>query len=368
MDKKKIIPVVVAVVVLGAALGYWLTTRDGRGPVTYNGILESRQVQVRAEVGGRVLAAHKDDGDQVNEGDVICELDREKLALQLRGGAGQLAAQKAKLEAMQKGARDQEIEQVKLLLGQARTQREKAEKDYGRIERLFAQEDVSEFDRDNARTMRDLAADQESRADQAYQLVLAGVRDEELKAQIAIVDATQAQVDYYQVQLDDTQVKSPLTGRVVERYVEPGELVMPGGLVAAVTDYRRLEVKVYVPEEPVGKIRLGQRAAVKVDAFPDREFAGWVSSKSEEWEFTPKNVQTKEERSSLVFEVTVQVENPGEEAIAGLPADVKFLEGIREGSGEKGAEKAPAAAAMAGETVAPGEGETAGPGEGETAP
>jgi HlyD family secretion protein len=321
-------------------------TREVGGPVTYNGILETREVQVRAEVGGKVMALYKDEGDPVKEGEVICELDREKLALQLRGGEGQLTAQKAKLEAMQKGARTQEIAQVKAVLNAARTQREKAEKDYGRIERLYATSDVSEYERDSARTMRDLAAEQERRADQAYQLVLAGVRDEELKAQLAIVDAAQAQVDYYQVQLDDALVQSPLTGRVVERYVEPGELTMP------VTDYKRLEVKVYVPEEPMGRIRLGQRAAVTVDSFPGRPFDGWVSSKSEQWEFTPKNVQTKEERSTLVFEVTLQVENPDEQAIAGLPADVSFLPGIKEGYAGS-AEKAPAAAAMPGETVAP---------------
>jgi HlyD family secretion protein len=326
---KKIIPPIVAVALLIAAAAYYFSARDSNGEAPlHNGTLEAADVDVRAQVGGQVMAMLVDDGDPVKEGQLLCELDTRKLELQVRGAEGQLKAQQARLEAMNKGARDQEIEQVRLLLDQARVQKEKAEKDYGRIGRLFAQNAVSEFDRDNARTMRDLAVDQESRADQQYKLVMEGVRDEELKAQLAVVDATQAQLDYAQIQLEDAKIKSPLTGRVVERYLEAGELAMPGGLVATIADYRRLKVNVYVPEDQVGALKLGQKAAVMVDSFPGREFEGRIVRKSNAAEFTPKNVQTREERITLVYEVTVLMENPEELALAGLPADVRFLDEV----------------------------------------
>jgi HlyD family secretion protein len=360
---KKVIPPIVVIVLIGSGLGYWCASRNQGGKwALYNGILEATEVQVRSEVGGKVVAVLVDEGDQVDEGGVICELDREKLTLQLRGGEGELTAQKARLEAMEKGARDQELAQVKALRDAAKIQREKAGTDYGKIERLFGQEAVSEFERDNARVMRDLAVEQDrraeqayQRAEQAYQLALEGVRDEELRAQIAIVDAVEAKVEYYRIQLDDAMVKSPVSGRLIERYVERGELVMPGGLVAAVADYRKLTVKVYIPEEPFGRIKLGQKAEVVVDAFPDRPFTGWVTYKSRDWEFTPKVVQTREERTTLVYEVKLAVENPDEFAIAGLPADVKFLDQVRQ-------TKAPAegeAKEREGSTVGVDEGDTA---------
>lgn len=322
--KKRIIPIVVLLVAVISVIVYSVLSGDNGDEELYNGILEARQIDVRAEVTGKVLSAPAREGDLLEEGEVICELDQSKLKLQLQGGESELQAQEARLEAMEKGAREQELEQLRLLLDQARTQSRKTEKDYGRIERLYHQGAISEYERDGARTARDLARDQEGRALQNYNLALEGVRDEELKAQVAIVDGVRAKVDYYRLQLEDAVIKSPVKGRLVERYVEPGELVMAGGLVASVADYRELELKVYVPEDRVGSIEPGRKAAVMIDSFPGRPLAGRVSRKSGEAEFTPKNVQTREERTTLVYEVTLKVENPEEWAVAGLPADVRF--------------------------------------------
>jgi len=326
---KKVAKPIVAVAAIAAVVAVFFYARSRSGPERelYNGILEAAHVDVRSEATGRVIAVPAAEGSLLEAGSVICELDRTKLELQHRGARSELAAQRAVLEAMQEGARSQEIEQARLVLEQARTQRRRAEEDYGRIARLFSKKAVSQFELDQARTARDLSRDQEARAKKAYELVLAGVRDEELKAQLAVVDAAEARAEYYRLMLDDTVIKSPVKGRLVERYLEPGELVMPGGLVASVADYTRLEVKVYVPEDRVGAIALEQPARVLVDSFPDQHLSGRVSHKSREAEFTPKNVQTREERTTLVYEVTVSVENPGEWAVAGLPADVMFMPG-----------------------------------------
>ncbi len=321
-----IIAAVVVVVVL-SLIAYYLVIGDGGGEQElYNGVLEAAEVDLKAEVTGRVLSMPVKEGQRVEQGQVVCELDREKLDLQLRAARAELRAQQAVLAAMEEGARSQEVEQVRLLLEQARTQLSEAEKNYGRMARLRADNVVSEAELDRARTARDLARDQVGRAGQQYDLVLKGVRDEELKAQLAKVDAVGAKVDLYEIQVKDALMESPLSGRVVELFVEPGELVMTGGLVMTLADYRVMEVKVYVPEDRVGRVSLDQEAAVMVDSFPGKQLSGRVSHKSKEAEFTPKSVQTREERTTLVYEVTVTVENPGEWAVAGLPADVRFMQ------------------------------------------
>ncbi len=306
------------------AAWYFLAGSGNGAKTTFNGVLEAVDVDVRTEVGGVVMSFFPREGDEINAGDPICALDTEKLEIQLRGGRAELAAQRAMLEAMEKGARGQELEQVRLALDQARIQKEQAEKDYGRLDRLYNGKHVSEREKETAKMAMDLAGDQERRAREQLSLAEEGAREEEIKAQRAVVDAVQAKVDYYAAQLEDATVTSPITGRLIERYLEPGELATPGGLVATVSDYSTLEVKVYVPEDRVGAIELGRKALVYLDSFPGEPMAGKVTHKSRQAEFTPKNVQTKEERTTLVYEVTVTVENPGELSTAGLPADVDF--------------------------------------------
>lgn len=359
MKKQVIAVIVVAVVGIGVAGGFWVSREREKSRVEiYNGVLEATEIDVRAQVGGQVVTVLAEEGDKVLSGQTICELDRSRYELQLRAAEAQLTAQSAKLEAMENGAREQELKQVEMVRDQAQIQKDKTEKDYDRLSRAAAEyaDGFSEYELDTARAMKELAEKNAERAQQAYDLAVAGVRDEEKRAQISIKDAYQAQADLYKIQLDDTVIKSPISGRLIERYVEPGELVMPGGLIATVANYRKLKLKVYVPVTRVGGIKIHQKAAVMIDAFPGKEFRAWVTHKSKQAEFTPKNVQTKEERSTLVYEVTVVVDNPTGHSIAGLPADVKFLEGL-----EKIEEKKPEPVApLAGTTAQPGT--TAAPG------
>jgi HlyD family secretion protein len=120
----------------------------------------------------------------------------------------------------------------------------------------------------------------------------------------------------------DSRVVAPSAGRVAAKYIEPGELVSPGAPLLRLSDHGRVWIMIYVPETELPRIRLGQAAAIRVDAFPGRELPGSVTFISTQAEFTPKNVQTREERSQLVFAVKVEADNPGEVLKPGLPADV----------------------------------------------
>jgi HlyD family secretion protein len=120
----------------------------------------------------------------------------------------------------------------------------------------------------------------------------------------------------------DFAIRSPITGRVLTRSVELGERVGDGTPLFTLVDLDRLYVKIYVPEPSIGKVALGQDARVYVDAYPERPFAGRVSRVSQEAEFTPKNVETREERVKLVFAVEIALaENPDGVLKPGMPAD-----------------------------------------------
>jgi len=357
---KRIIPIIAAVVA-GGLLGYHflggkLVEEEER---LYNGVLEADHIDVRAKVGEVVRAMPVEEGSEVSSGETLCELHTESFELMVRGAAAELRAQEARLAAMKEGARVQEVEQARAVLSQARIQSDKAEEDYGRFSRLYTRDAVSEFEMDNARVRRDLALKQEKQAQERYNLVLEGVRDEELKAQLAIVDRVESRLELYKIKLADAVITSPLKGVLVERYVDPGELAMQGSIIVTVADYAKLELKIYVPEDVVGRVRLGQEAEIFVDSFPGKTFCGRVVRKSREAEFTPKNVQTREERTTLVYEVTLLVENPEGLALAGLPADAKLLDTITKEKASSGVKaggtggKVPAKSPLPGGTGGP---------------
>jgi len=143
------------------------------------------------------------------------------------------------------------------------------------------------------------------------------------QAQDAVGQA-QANVELLDAQLGKLEVKAPMDGVVLTRNIEPGEYVAPGGAALTLGDLGNLTITVYVPEDRYGQIHLGQGAQVSVDSFPGQEFAGQVSTISDQAEFTPRNVQTVEGRSSTVYAIKLTVEDPQGKLKPGMPADVTF--------------------------------------------
>jgi len=137
----------------------------------------------------------------------------------------------------------------------------------------------------------------------------------------AVKEAAEAQVRLIERQLQDATITIPLHGVISERYVEVGELVSVGSLMATVIDLKHVWVMAYVSEIHLGNVKLGQEGKVSVDSFPEKEFIGKVTYISPEAEFTPKNIQTKEERVTLVFGVKIELDNPDQELKLGMPAD-----------------------------------------------
>jgi multidrug resistance efflux pump len=178
------------------------------------------------------------------------------------------------------------------------------------VETLLAQVDA-------ATALRDLAA--ANLAD-----LKNGARPEELQAAQAQVDAAQAQLDMLEIELMKFTLASPWDGVVLARSVEPGEMALPGGTLLEIGRLEQLELTAYLPEERFGQVVPGQEVQVRVDAYPERVFTGVVLRLAEEAEFTPTNVQTKEDRTRLVYAVVIQLDNPDLALKPGMIADVEF--------------------------------------------
>ncbi len=158
-----------------------------------------------------------------------------------------------------------------------------------------------------------------------------GARPEQLAAAQAQIEVAQAQadqsaaaIDVLKVQIDKLTLKSPLTGVIFQRSIEPGEVVMPGASLMTIGDLTNLYIVVYVSESRYGEVKLGQAVQIKVDSFPGQTFTGTVSHIADQAEFTPRNVQTAEGRATTVFAVRVDVTNVNGQLKPGMPADVTF--------------------------------------------
>ena len=275
-----------------------------------SGTIEVDEARVAPRTGGRIVKLLAQEGDGLTPGQSIVELE----APELRARRDTLAAQLAELEA---GPRKEEIATVK-----AEWEAQVAQLDLARIEakrtdELFAQKTVSSTEHDRAlaavQTLEKTAAAAQSR----HELLLAGTRSELLaagRARLAEVDA----------QLRELIVTSPTNCVLETLSVKVGDVVPPNREVATLLLTNHLWVRVFVPEPWLGRVKLGEAATVRVDAFPGREFKGVIEQIARAAEFTPRNVQTTEERVKQVFGVKVRLDNKGGELRAGMAADVTF--------------------------------------------
>ena len=187
-----------------------------------------------------------------------------------------------------------------------------------------------------ARAQQEVAAAAVGLAEAQVAGLRMGPTAEQIAAAEAQVEIARAALQTLQVQVEKLQLTAPISGLVLERAVQPGELALPGAPLFALAKLDTLWLTVYVPEDQVGRVQLGGDVAVTVDAFPGQSFAGRVSYLSSEAEFTPKNVQTREERVNMVFAVKVELPNPGHLLKPGMPADALLAEPLLDHAGAQG--------------------------------
>jgi HlyD family secretion protein len=289
-------------------------------PVT--GLIEAVQTDIRAQVQGEVREVLVQEGQPVRKGDLLCRLDDERIRIQLDQVKAGLAGAQSKLDLAKMGSKKEMIAMAKTQVEIAAKQLEIAAKDQERLARLLSQGAVSESQKEKADLALKAAQEQSKSAQENYAMAVRGREKEEIDMVRAEIQNLQAQQDYLLRALRDTEVRSPIDALVQTRQVEKGELALPGAILFSLIDFSRTYVKAYVPERYLGRVRMGGAVAVVCDALPGKIFKGHVDFVSQEAEFAPKNIQTKEERLKLVYMVKSYLDNAAGELKPGLPVDV----------------------------------------------
>jgi HlyD family secretion protein len=305
--------------------------------VRVSGYVEATEVQVAAEVGGRLLTLAVSEGDRVKPGDLIAQLDTADILLALRRAAAERAGADAQLRLLLAGARAEDIRQAEAQraaaeadLAGARQELASAERDLQRFDALIAANSGAQKQRDDAATRRDVGKDRVRAGDErlraAAETVVrlkAGARPEEIDAARARLAGVDAQIATLEKTMKDATVLTPAAGLVTQKLVDQGELIAPRTPIVVVADLDAPWANVYVDEPFIPRVTLGQEATIFTDAG-GAGITGKVTFISPKAEFTPRNVQTAEERSKLVFRVKIAVDNRSGVLKQGMPVEAEI--------------------------------------------
>jgi membrane fusion protein YbhG len=294
---------------------------NNKNTIAASGDIEATDVVVSSQVTGNVLSIRKDEGQRVNAGDTVIILDHETYDYQLDQAEASAAAAKAQLELLKEGARKEDIQQAEDALKQAQVNLNLAETNKDRMIKLYESNSVTKKQYDDAVAAYNVAASQANASSENLKKLKNYARPEEIKQAEANVNKAIAAVDLLKKSVRDCYVTSPISGFIVNKYVEKGETVTMLSSLFKVSDLNPVKLDIYISEEELGKVKLGQTADVSTDTYPNKVYKGKVIYISPEAEFTPKNIQTKDERTKLVFEVKIQIDNPNFELKPGMPAD-----------------------------------------------
>jgi len=281
---------------------------DDGTAIEATGTIEATDITVSAQVAGTVAVLRTDEGLRVTQGDTLLLLDQREWRLQVRQAQANLAAADAQYQLALRGAREEDLRQ-----GEASDI--SARRDLQRMKELRESNSIPQKQLDDAELRATVAH-------QALEKLKNGLRPEEIDASRARRDQASVQVELLEKKLDDCVITAPATGTILNRFVERGEFVGLGSALVRIANLDQLNLMIYVPETDLPRILIGQTAKISVDAFQDRTFEGHVVYISPTAEFTPKNIQTKDERTKLVFGVKLRVANPDGALKAGIPADV----------------------------------------------
>ena len=295
---------------------------DGSGDrIEASGTLEATEVRVSAMVPGQIQRIFIREGVDVQAGDTLMVLDQTTLALQWRQARGGVDLAEAQYKLLLNGARPEDLQLAEEALKSAESSFKSANDDYARMKELYTAQSVSRKQFDDAESRFTIAQAQLNSAKQQVQKMQRFARAEDLASAKARLEQAQASAGILRKQLDVATILAPFAGTVTHRPVEEGELVGFGTTGATIARLETLNLVIYVNEVNLGRVQVGGGADIVIDAHPDRTFPGKVVYISPLAEFTPKNVQTKEDRTKLVFGVKIEVENGERILKSGMPAD-----------------------------------------------
>jgi HlyD family secretion protein len=315
---------ILLVSVIGFTVWYTLFRKDNDDAgLRASGTVEATELQVGFPMPGRIDSLHVQEGDRVAPGMVLASLDRTELRARREQAVAQIAAARAVLLEMERGFQDEEIAQAAAGRDAARRQVDDAQRDLERAQSLYDGGAVSRQLLDKAQTALDIAESQLKQAEERLKLLEKGYRRERIAAQQAQVEQAEAALRTLDATLDNMILIARAEGVVTIRHREPNEIVAAGAPVLTLRDMNDRWIRIFIREDRIGAVHLGQSALIATDTFPEKRYHGAISYISPEAEFTPKTVQTTEERVRLVYAVKVRItDDPEGDLKPGMPADV----------------------------------------------
>ncbi len=299
---------------------------DGRTEPTWgSGTIEAVTVTVSARSGGQITAVTVREGESISAGDIVAQIDTTAMEFELEQAERTVDLYDARLALILAGARDEDVRQAEAARDQAQQNLALAERSFQRVSSLFESGSATSSDLDAARTQYEVARAGAAAAEAALEKVAALARPEEIRAARAQLDAARVAVELVRNRIDEATVRSPISGTVLTRIHEAGEIVSPGTPLYRIADLRAMVLTVVVPGPSLAAVTLGMDVDVTIDS--GERFVGRVSRIADEAEFTPRNAQTPEARSQLVYAVEIELQNREGILKIGMPADAEFREG-----------------------------------------
>lgn len=321
-------------IVISALLVTACRQQEPENSIRVSGHVEATDVQVSPEVAGRIVDLRVAEGDRVSKGDVIATLDTHDTEIQMARARAERSGADAQLRLLQAGSRREDVRQAEAQAEAAQADvtglnadLKAAEQDLQRFEALLAANAGSQKQRDDARARVDVARERSRAAQERVQAAKEtvvrlrnGARREEIDAARAHVASADAQIAALEKSLKDATILAPVSGLVTQKLAEMGELVRPPMPVVVLTDLDNAWANLFVPEPAIPRLKLGQPATVSTDAG-GTGLQGKVTFISPKAEFTPRNVQTADERAKLVYRIKVTVDNRAGVLKPGMPVD-----------------------------------------------
>lgn len=317
----KAIKIILALVLLATLSA--CSSNGGNNTIEATGTIESTNVTISSKNMGEIESIFIDEGSVVKKGDTILVIDNESLLYQLEQAEAAEDISNAQFSLMLKGARQEDVRQAEEAKKQAETNYQLSKADFERYKKLWESKSITQKQFEEMTARYQIAAAQLASATENHEKVKKIFRLEEIEQARANLKKSKALAEQLKKSIRDSYVISPINGTVVKQFVEIGETVSPMSSLVKISDLTTVNLVIYVSEEELGKIKLGQPAEITIDTYPENKYSGRVKFISPEAEFTPKNIQTKDERTKLVFAVKIEIPNNNFDLKPGMPADAR---------------------------------------------
>jgi len=324
MDRKKrailILPIILVIIGAYWFYNYYFIKED---KIQATGTIEATTVETNAKLSGTIKNIEFEEGDNVQKDQLVAELLRNDLVAQKERDKLTVTKAEVTLADLLSGAREQEIREAIANVNIAKANYKKTEDDFKRYQSLLEIQAISQSEFDNAQTALEVSKNTLEAAEAKLSLLEEGSRKEQIELARTEVERSKAVLKATEALVGDLKIFAPLSGQVISKNYEEGEYVQMGASVLTIANLDDLWIRVYIPTDELPLIKLGQKVKFSVSGI-SQEFEGVVEEIASKGEFTPKTIQTKQERANVVFGVKIRITSEGGILKPGMPADVTF--------------------------------------------